>query len=222
MSNNSARLSLSQFRIAAPCSVEWSDMNGDDRVRSCGKCEKNVYNLIGMDGDEAAELLTQHEGNACIQAYQRSDGTLMTQNCPVGLRKLRQRMAWGLGGLAAGFAMLLSSATFGLSGRFGARVRRFEPFARLARIVNPPPPPLFGCGVVRGSAAPITPLTASERARLRKLARRMNTQPLGQSKIPVDPFYKDKDGNFKLRFPSTTEGREIPEYPISFDARDQP
>ncbi len=213
---------LQNARIAAPCSVEWSAMEGDDRVRYCGQCEKNVYNLIGMDDDEAAELLTQHEGKACIQAYQRSDGTLMTQNCPVGLRKMRQRMAWGLGGLAAGFVMLLSSVTFGLSGRFGARVKRFEPFARLARIVNPPPPPLFGCGVVRGSAAPATPLTASERARLRKLAGRMTRQPLGQSKIPVDPFYKDKDGKFKLRSPNTTDDTEIPEYPISFDARDTP
>jgi len=148
---------LDNLRIAAPCSTEWSAMQGDERVRFCGSCEKNVYNLIGMTDDEANALLTDHEGNACIRAYQRADGTLMTQNCPVGLRKLRQRMAWGLGGLAAGFAMLLSSVTFGLSGRVGARVKRFEPFARLASLVKPtaPPAPLRGGGIVWGSAVQI-------------------------------------------------------------------
>lgn len=141
---------LQNARIAAPCSAEWSAMQGDERVRFCGQCEKNVYNLIGMDDNEADALLAEHEGHACIRAYQRADGTLMTQNCPVGLRKVRQRMAWGIGSIAAGFAMLLSSFTFGLSRRAGARLSEFEPFARLVRLVRPTAP----IGVVLGSPSP--------------------------------------------------------------------
>jgi|GEM_PF-2431368 len=213
---------LQNARIAAPCSAEWSAMQGDDRVRFCGQCEKNVYNLIGMEADEAAELLTQHEGKACIQAYQRSDGTLMTQNCPVGLRKLRQRMAWGLGGLAAGFAMLFGGVTFGWSGRVGTRVKRFEPFVSLARLVNPPPPPsFFRCGTVRGSIAPIDATTANEIAVLRDAREKIRLRKR-RAKTPDMPYFKDKDGNFKLRFPNTTDDRKILEYPISFDARDTP
>ena len=222
MSKASTSMVLKQLRIAAPCSVEWSAMQGDDRVRYCGQCKKNVYNLIGMDDYEAAELLTQHEGEACIQAYQRSDGTLMTQNCPVGLRKLRQRMAWGLGGLAAGFAMLLSSVTFGLSGRFGARVKRFEPFARVARLAKPAPAaPFFGGRMVRGAIDPtvIAPLNMTP---AQAKARSKRIQRIFRNDTPVDPIYKDKDGNFKLRFPNTTEDRKVLEYPISFDDEDRP
>ncbi len=154
MKHSSRNTPLTHLTIAAPCSVEWNAMQGDERVRLCGQCEKNVYNLIGMSDDEANAILANREGATCIRAYQRSDGTLITQNCPVGLRKLRQRMAWGLGGLAAGFAMLLSGVTFGLSGRVGARVKRFEPFARLARLVTPTPPPatLPVGGIVWGAA----------------------------------------------------------------------
>ena len=148
MKHSSRNTPLTRLTIAAPCSVEWNAMQGDERVRLCGQCEKNVYNLIGMSEDEANALLANREGQACIRAYQRSDGTLMTKNCPVGLRKLRQRMAWGFGGLAAGFAMLLSGVTFGLSGRVGARVKRFEPFQHLARLVKPVPiPPAPGLGL---------------------------------------------------------------------------
>ncbi len=44
---------LEDVRIASPCSASWEDMTGDARVRFCGKCAKNVYNLSEMTRDEA-------------------------------------------------------------------------------------------------------------------------------------------------------------------------
>ncbi len=35
---------LENVRIASPCSASWDDMVGDERVRFCGQCTKNVYN----------------------------------------------------------------------------------------------------------------------------------------------------------------------------------
>ena len=52
---------LDNLRIAAPCSASWDRMLGDDRVRHCGDCNKNVYNLSGMTRDEAEALIAGEE-----------------------------------------------------------------------------------------------------------------------------------------------------------------
>ena len=82
---------LDNIRIASPCRADWNTMQGDDRVRHCGECNKNVYNLSNMTRDEAEALLLSR-GHLCIRYYRRSDGTiLLADDCPVGLRKRRFR-----------------------------------------------------------------------------------------------------------------------------------
>src|SRR5271168_5167752 len=81
----SAKPWLENHKIAKPCSVKWTDMSGDERKRFCGKCRLNVYNLSAMTGDEAENLLARNSGKVCTYFYQRSDGTVLTQDCPVGL-----------------------------------------------------------------------------------------------------------------------------------------
>jgi hypothetical protein len=96
---------LENVRIASPCSASWEHMVGDDRVRFCGACEKNVYNLSALPRDEAESLLAQHEGSICVRLYRRADGTVLTADCPVGVRKKRVKrlvvLAAGAGALAA-------------------------------------------------------------------------------------------------------------------------
>ena len=53
---------LENIRIAMPCSADWDDMSGDDRVRFCGKCEKNVYNLSAMTREAGEALVQEKEG----------------------------------------------------------------------------------------------------------------------------------------------------------------
>jgi hypothetical protein len=84
---------LDSLRVASPCKANWDEMPGDERVRFCGKCEKNVYNLSAMSREEAAELVRAREGNLCARMFQRSDGTLISQDCPVGVRAKRVRRA---------------------------------------------------------------------------------------------------------------------------------
>lgn len=83
---------LSRVKIASPCSADWENMPGDGRRRFCGQCELNVYNLSGMTKREAEELLNQSEGRLCVRFYRRADGTILTQDCPVGLRAIKRRM----------------------------------------------------------------------------------------------------------------------------------
>lgn len=80
---------LSQMDVAAPCSSSWDKMSGDDKVRFCHECKLNVYNISNMSKAEAEELIRLAEGRLCVTFYRRKDGTILTDNCPVGLRKIR-------------------------------------------------------------------------------------------------------------------------------------
>ena len=83
---------LGRVRVAAPCDAEWKWMYGNDRVRFCGQCRQNVFNLSAMTTEEAEDLIRRAEGTLCVRYYRRSDGSILTQNCPVGLRAIRDRL----------------------------------------------------------------------------------------------------------------------------------
>jgi len=84
---------LNDVRIASPCPVSWSTLRGDDRMRFCGLCSKHVYNLSGLTSAEAAGLIETAEGSLCVRLYRRRDGTVLTADCPVGLRyAVRRRL----------------------------------------------------------------------------------------------------------------------------------
>jgi hypothetical protein len=106
--------SLESLRIASPCKADWGAMQGDDRVRFCGQCEKNVYNLSGMRRDEADALIQGAEGKVCIRMYRRADGTVLTSDCPDGVRRKRRRrlaIVAGSGVFAAASATAFASFT---------------------------------------------------------------------------------------------------------------
>jgi hypothetical protein len=66
-------------------------MYGNDRMRFCADCKLNVYNLSGMTQQEAEDLVTNAEGRLCVRFYRRPDGTILTENCPVGWARVKQR-----------------------------------------------------------------------------------------------------------------------------------
>jgi len=82
---------FANIRIAAPCQASWEGMAGGERVRHCTLCSLNVYNVAEMTRDEVRELLVRTEGRICARLYRRADGTLLTRDCPTGLRALRRR-----------------------------------------------------------------------------------------------------------------------------------
>jgi hypothetical protein len=102
---------LENVSIAAPCKASWDEMVGDEHVRFCGQCEKNVYNLSSLARDEAEALLAAKEGTICVRLFRRTDGTVLTADCPVGVRRRRRRRA-AFGAVGAG---LLAAA--GLTAR---------------------------------------------------------------------------------------------------------
>lgn len=84
---------LAHVRVAAPCSADWERMTGNERVRFCARCNLNVYNLSEMTKTEAERLIVRSEGRLCVRYYRRADGTILTRNCPVGLRALKRRLS---------------------------------------------------------------------------------------------------------------------------------
>ncbi|CAN5287835.1 hypothetical protein BH10ACI1_BH10ACI1_10790 [soil metagenome] len=82
---------LDNLKVASPCSVDWNAMYGDNRKRFCGDCKLNVYNLSGMTRSEAENLIMNAEGRLCVKFYSRADGSVITQDCPVGWAKMKQR-----------------------------------------------------------------------------------------------------------------------------------
>jgi hypothetical protein len=77
---------IERIRIASPCSANWEQMAGDDRVRHCTECRLNVYNFAAMTRSEAERVIEEREGRLCARIYRRADGTILTKDCPVGLR----------------------------------------------------------------------------------------------------------------------------------------
>jgi hypothetical protein len=103
---------LDEVQIAAPCTASWDAMVGDEHVRFCGKCEKNVYNLSSLPREEAEALLAAKEGKMCVRLYTRADGTVLTADCPVGVKKRRRRRA-AFG--AVGASLMAAAGAFGLA-----------------------------------------------------------------------------------------------------------
>lgn len=84
---------LKHVRVAAPCRADWNRMTGNAQVRFCDSCSQNVYNLSSMTRREAEALIRNTEGRLCVRFYRRADGSIMTRNCPVGLRALKRRVS---------------------------------------------------------------------------------------------------------------------------------
>lgn len=82
-----------RLKVASPCSADWNSMKGDDAVRFCGLCEKNVYQLSNMSSEQIEALLAESGEKKCVRFYQRKDGTLLTDNCSVGLARRRGKTA---------------------------------------------------------------------------------------------------------------------------------
>lgn len=102
--NPDAASPLDSLRIASPCTADWSKMVGNDRTRFCADCRLNVHNLSAMTRDQAEELLrAAGQGRLCVRFHRRADGTVLTQDCPKGLRRRMRQMAMRAAALVAAF-----------------------------------------------------------------------------------------------------------------------
>jgi len=111
---------LGRLRIAEPCQAGWEGMAGDERVRHCTLCSLNVYNFAEMTRDEVRALILRTEGRVCARLYRRADGTVITRDCPTGMRAMRRRASRVA---AALIAALCSLPAFAFGAKAGEKPR---------------------------------------------------------------------------------------------------
>jgi hypothetical protein len=100
---------LDNLHIATPCRADWERMEWEDEeghVRFCRTCEKNVYNISLMSRAEALDLIRAKEGQLCLRLAKRKDGTLITNDCPVGQSKRQTKRRFA--GIAGALLIALS------------------------------------------------------------------------------------------------------------------
>ena len=84
--------SLDLIQIASPCTANWDEMVGDDRSRHCSQCNLQVFNLSDMTREEATAFLAERMGRTCVRMFKRTDGTVLTRDCPAGIAAVRSRL----------------------------------------------------------------------------------------------------------------------------------
>ena len=175
---------LRGLEVATPCDARWDAMEGDDRVRFCGDCKRNVYNLSAMTGEQAEALLAQTEGRLCVRYYRRADGTVLTADCPTGVRRRRI-------GILAAVGTGLALATAGVTGTFlqVGRAPSQPPAAEMApptesvqggasTLPVAPPPVTVDPGAVQSTVTPAAPPIRTHMGRTR-----MPTHPTSQPRM---------------------------------------
>jgi len=145
---------LNNVRVASPCNTDWNEMIGNERRRFCGQCNLNVYNLSDMSRAEAERLVAQNEGRLCVRFYQRRDGTIITDNCPVGLRAIRRRLSRVFSAVAS--AVISFIAGLGLYQLNSMAEVQMRP--HVMGTMAEAPPILMGEPVVLGNLVVDTPL----------------------------------------------------------------
>lgn len=122
---------LGDVRVASPCHADWNEMVGDEQSRFCGQCAKHVFNLSAMTTDQAEALIREKEGRLCVRYYQRADGTVLTADCSVGVRKKRVKavaFVAAVGAAAGGLFALEESTIQGKMAVSEARMGKFDAF----------------------------------------------------------------------------------------------
>jgi hypothetical protein len=97
---------LASLTLVRGCSVSWDAMVGTARVRNCGVCEREVFDLTALDPEEIEAFLSERrEKLPCMRLYVRPDGRYQEGPCAPARRRLFHAAAaaalLGLVGLAA-------------------------------------------------------------------------------------------------------------------------
>lgn len=152
---------LDGIQIAKPCTANWDEMTGDEKVRRCALCKLDVYDISSMKRDEAEAFVASRLGveRTCIRFFRRADGTVLTRDCPVGVRAAWKKVMWIAAALfAGGFA---AAAMFVPRGADGVPqvtpLKQIDAFVRKQLGQPPAPAPVLLQGdVLAPTPAPAT------------------------------------------------------------------
>jgi hypothetical protein len=152
---------IDAIEVKSPCSENWDEMQGNDRVRFCSHCAKSVNDLSRMTRREAVRLVRASGGEICIRyiKHPKTNKPLFAEN----LYRITRRAP----GLAAGVitaTMSFSAAVYaqGGNGAFdsapaAAESRAESPREKPRRDKTDGPPAGAVSGVVADSQGAVIP-----------------------------------------------------------------
>lgn len=82
---------LDRITVNQPCREDWDAMRGNDEVRFCSHCAKDVHNLSAMTRVEAEALIKKSGGRLCVRYVTRADKTIVSAPPAVPLYKFTRR-----------------------------------------------------------------------------------------------------------------------------------
>jgi hypothetical protein len=191
---------LDHLYLASPCSVSWESMVGSERQRNCGGCSKTVFNISDMTRGEAEAFLLENGSSQCMRFYRRTDGTIMTDNCPRALRKIRDKCK-----LAARIAVGLVAFMVSLPSALAQSIQTGDSAVvkeNLQKIAAPDtvapassmrgralPMPLLGKPIMSPvTPTPVAPTTSSTTASVEaRIVTKKHTLPNGKKVLLVTP-----------------------------------
>lgn len=193
------RSPLDRIKIASPCTADWRFMLGNGLVRFCGQCNKNVYNLSAMTRPQAEDLIRRMEGQLCARYYMRKDGTILTSDCPVGLRALKQRASRIR---TAVFAVLVSFlANIGLMSLFG----RGSSLSSCVVFIDPPLGPVSMGKVIRRPTMGVVDFESRVVYRSESFLRKQAIRRVPAEFSSGDATYRGTEAAVRVRISETGE-----------------
>ncbi len=81
---------LDSIDVKSPCNESWNEMFGNDEVRFCSHCAKDVHNISAMNRAEAEKLVKKSKGNICVRYTKTPEGKLIT--APPKLTQITKRV----------------------------------------------------------------------------------------------------------------------------------
>lgn len=80
---------LDSIDVKSPCNENWDEMFGNEEVRFCSHCAKNVHNLSAMTRQKAEELVKNSNSKLCVRYVKNPNGKIVT--APPTLTKITRR-----------------------------------------------------------------------------------------------------------------------------------
>lgn len=104
---------LRKLRVAEPCSENWNEMFGNERVRFCSHCAKSVNDLSAMSPKGALRLVKRSRGNICVRYIEHP----LTKEPVIGGRLYKiARRAPALAAGVVGATLSLSAMSYAQGG----------------------------------------------------------------------------------------------------------
>lgn len=108
--------------IAEPCPADWNKMTGNDQMRHCADCNKQVYNLSKMTRDKAEALVARFEGRLCARFERGADGAIVTEEKFSGVQLISRRASPVASAVVTAILSLSGSAVAATSSQPGKTI----------------------------------------------------------------------------------------------------